>query len=54
MNRKRIFGYDAYPLYKSWHVHPLRNPENHISSKELTIEQIARLYSEVLNELRKG
>lgn len=49
--KKRIFGYDAYPSYNIWHVHPLHDVENHKESEELSIEEIARLYSETLANL---
>jgi len=48
---KRILGYDAYPAYNSFHLHPLHNVENHQKSKELSIEEMIQLYSETVSKV---
>ena len=52
-NTERIFGYDAYPSHKSWHLHPVGNPEDHVNSIGLTIAQIVNLYAEVIVKINK-
>lgn len=49
---KRIFGYDAYPAYNSFHIHPLHEVQIHSLSSELSIEQLVKLYSEIVTKLR--
>ena len=45
-NDRRIWGID-YDNIRSWHLHPLENPEIHQSIQEKTIEEIIEMLSAI-------
>jgi hypothetical protein len=47
-NGKRIFGCDNLG---GWHIHPLRNPDEHESCKEPEIEDIFKKVKNIIDEL---